>query len=70
MPVVRWSSAAAASPRDCFTSNRAMALAPASASAWDMFQPRPLAPLEETFLLADRSFAWSEREAMHCNSPL
>ena len=45
MPVVECSSAAAASPSSCFTSSRAMALAPASASACDMFQPRPLAPL-------------------------
>ena len=45
MPVVECNSAAAASPRSCFTSRRAMALAPASASAWDIFQPKPLAPL-------------------------
>ncbi len=45
MPLVERNSAAAASPRFCLTSRRAMALIPASASAWDMFHPRPLAPL-------------------------
>ncbi len=45
MPVVEWSSAAALSPSSCLWSRRAMAEAPASARAWDMFHPRPRAPL-------------------------